>query len=84
MVQRPEKRVLTGADLKAFYKAMANPVRRDILSYLGKHGEANSTSVARSNGCFATVMPSRSALEASSNSSTIDSKARAEASAVLA
>ncbi|WP_370968870.1 ArsR/SmtB family transcription factor [Amycolatopsis sp. cg9] len=50
MVQRPEKRVLTGADLKAFYKALANPVRRDILSYLGKHGEANSTSVAKALG----------------------------------
>ncbi|MEV7095990.1 helix-turn-helix domain-containing protein [Amycolatopsis sp. NPDC051045] len=50
MVQRPAKRVLTGADLKAFYKALANPVRRDILSYLGKHGEANSTSVAKALG----------------------------------
>lgn len=50
MVQRPEKRVLTGADLKAFYKALASPVRRDILSYLGKHGEANSTSVAKALG----------------------------------
>ncbi|RSM42514.1 ArsR family transcriptional regulator [Amycolatopsis balhimycina DSM 5908] len=50
MVQRPEKRVLTGADLKAFYKALANPVRRDILAYLGKHGEANSTSVAKALG----------------------------------
>ncbi|WP_410564413.1 ArsR/SmtB family transcription factor [Amycolatopsis sp. cmx-4-61] len=50
MVDRPEKRVLTGADLKAFYKALANPVRRDILSYLGKHGEANSTSVAKALG----------------------------------
>lgn len=50
MVERPERRVLTGADLKAFYKALANPVRRDILSYLGKHGEANSTSVAKALG----------------------------------
>jgi DNA-binding transcriptional ArsR family regulator len=50
MVERPQKRVLTGADLKAFYKALANPVRRDILSYLGKHGEANSTSVAKALG----------------------------------
>jgi DNA-binding transcriptional ArsR family regulator len=50
MVQRPDKRVLTGADLKAFYKALANPVRRDILTYLGKHGEANSTSVAKALG----------------------------------
>ncbi|MFJ9781176.1 ArsR/SmtB family transcription factor [Amycolatopsis sp. NPDC101161] len=50
MVDRPERRVLTGADLKAFYKALANPVRRDILSYLGKHGEANSTSVAKALG----------------------------------
>jgi DNA-binding transcriptional ArsR family regulator len=30
--------------------ALANPVRRDILSYLGKHGEANSTSVAKALG----------------------------------
>ena len=50
MVERPPRRVLTGADLKAFYKALANPVRRDILSYLGKHGEANSTSVAKALG----------------------------------
>ncbi|MBE1500686.1 DNA-binding transcriptional ArsR family regulator [Amycolatopsis lexingtonensis] len=50
MVQRPQKRVLTGPDLKAFSKALANPVRRDILSYLGKHGEANSTSVAKALG----------------------------------
>ncbi|MGW5865272.1 helix-turn-helix domain-containing protein [Streptomyces sp. NPDC055239] len=48
--EKPEKRVLTGPDLKAFYKALSNPVRRDILSYLGEHGEANSTSVAKSLG----------------------------------
>jgi DNA-binding transcriptional ArsR family regulator len=46
----PEQRVLTGPDLKAFQKALTNPVRRDILSYLGKHGEANSTSVAQALG----------------------------------
>ncbi|WP_093899649.1 helix-turn-helix domain-containing protein [Streptomyces sp. Ncost-T10-10d] len=50
MVERPETRVLTGPDLKAFYKALSNPVRRDILSYLGEHGEANSTSVAKALG----------------------------------
>ncbi|MFI5748834.1 helix-turn-helix domain-containing protein [Streptomyces sp. NPDC051644] len=50
MVERPERRVLTGPDLKAFYKALSNPVRRDILSYLGEHGEANSTSVAKALG----------------------------------
>ncbi|MEW2403731.1 helix-turn-helix domain-containing protein [Streptomyces sp. NPDC046862] len=50
MAERPETRVLTGPDLKAFYKALANPVRRDILSYLGEHGEANSTSVAKALG----------------------------------
>lgn len=50
MVERPEKRVLTGPDLKAFYKALSNPVRRDILSYLGQHSEANSTSVAKALG----------------------------------
>ncbi|GLZ38248.1 helix-turn-helix domain-containing protein [Actinokineospora sp. NBRC 105648] len=50
MVERPEKRVLTGADLKAFYKALSNPVRRAILSYLGEHGQANSTSVAKALG----------------------------------
>ena len=50
MAERPEKRVLTGPDLKAFYKALSNPVRRDILSYLGEHGEANSTSVAKALG----------------------------------
>lgn len=50
MVERPETRVLTGQDLKAFYKALSNPVRRDILSYLGEHGEANSTGVAKALG----------------------------------
>ncbi|MFJ2268570.1 helix-turn-helix domain-containing protein [Streptomyces sp. NPDC087849] len=50
MVERPEKRVLTGPDLKAFHKALSNPVRRDILSYLGEHGAANSTSVAKALG----------------------------------
>lgn len=50
MAERPEKRVLTGPDLKAFYKALSNPVRRDILSYLGQHVEANSTSVAKALG----------------------------------
>jgi len=50
MAERPEMRVLTGPDLKAFYKALSNPVRRDILSYLGDHGEANSTSVAKALG----------------------------------
>jgi DNA-binding transcriptional ArsR family regulator len=50
MVERPPRRVLTGADLKAFHKTLSNPVRRDILSYLEKHGEANSTSVAKALG----------------------------------
>ncbi|WP_214410718.1 helix-turn-helix domain-containing protein [Sphaerisporangium fuscum] len=50
MVERSETRVLTGPELKAFYKALSNPVRRDILSYLGEHGEANSTSVAKALG----------------------------------
>ncbi|WP_043487938.1 MULTISPECIES: ArsR/SmtB family transcription factor [Streptomyces] len=50
MAERPETRVLTGPDLKAFSKALSNPVRRDILSYLGEHGEANSTSVAKALG----------------------------------
>jgi DNA-binding transcriptional ArsR family regulator len=47
---RPPPKVLTGADLKAFYKALSNPVRRDILTYLGQHSEANSTSVAKALG----------------------------------
>lgn len=50
MAEPPEQRVLTGPDLKALQKALANPVRRDILGYLGKHGEANSTSVAKALG----------------------------------
>ncbi|MFI5608518.1 ArsR/SmtB family transcription factor [Amycolatopsis sp. NPDC051903] len=50
MAEPPEQRVLTGPDLKALQKALANPVRRDILTYLGKHGEANSTSVAKALG----------------------------------
>lgn len=50
MTERPPKRVLTGGDIKAFYKALSNPVRRDILQYLGAHEEANSTSVAKALG----------------------------------
>ncbi|MGW4483153.1 helix-turn-helix domain-containing protein [Amycolatopsis sp. NPDC004368] len=50
MAEPPEQRVLTGPDLKALQKALVNPVRRDILTYLGKHGEANSTTVAKALG----------------------------------
>lgn len=47
---RPETRVLTGADIKTLYKTLNNPLRRAILDYLGQHGEANSTSVAKALG----------------------------------
>ncbi|MCU1679869.1 MAG: ArsR family transcriptional regulator [Amycolatopsis sp.] len=47
---RPETRVLSGAELKTLYKTLNNPLRRAILDYLGQHGEANSTSVAKALG----------------------------------
>jgi DNA-binding transcriptional ArsR family regulator len=40
----------TSAERTELYKTLTNPVRRQILDYIGKHREANSTSVARALG----------------------------------
>ncbi|MFF4897066.1 ArsR/SmtB family transcription factor [Streptomyces sp. NPDC001068] len=41
---------LTGPERTALYKVLGNPLRRRILDYLGRHGEANSTVLARELG----------------------------------
>ncbi|MEU9974709.1 helix-turn-helix domain-containing protein [Streptomyces sp. NPDC051014] len=41
---------LTGLERTALYKSLGNPLRRRILDYLGRHGEANSTVLARELG----------------------------------
>ncbi|MFF9166931.1 ArsR/SmtB family transcription factor [Streptomyces sp. NPDC014776] len=41
---------LTSAERTALYKSLGNPLRRRILEYLGRHGEANSTVLARELG----------------------------------
>jgi DNA-binding transcriptional ArsR family regulator len=46
--RRPKPR--TSAERAELYKTLTNPVRRQILEYIGKHREANSTSVARALG----------------------------------
>jgi DNA-binding transcriptional ArsR family regulator len=40
----------TSAERTELYKTLTNPVRRRILEYIGRHREANSTSVARALG----------------------------------
>jgi DNA-binding transcriptional ArsR family regulator len=40
----------TSAERTELYKTLTNPVRRQILDYIGQHREANSTSVARALG----------------------------------
>lgn len=40
----------TSAERTALYKTLTNPVRRQILSYIGHYREANSTSVAKALG----------------------------------
>ena len=40
----------TSAERAALYKTLTNPVRRRILNYIGRHREANSTSVASALG----------------------------------
>jgi DNA-binding transcriptional ArsR family regulator len=40
----------TSAERTALYKTLTNPVRRQILNYIGQHREANSTNVARALG----------------------------------
>jgi DNA-binding transcriptional ArsR family regulator len=41
---------MTGLERTALYKSLGNPLRRRILDYLGRHGEANSTVLARELG----------------------------------
>lgn len=41
---------LTSLERTALYKSLGNPLRRRILEYLGRHGEANSTVLARELG----------------------------------
>lgn len=40
----------TSAERTELYKTLTNPVRRQILDYIGRHREANSASVARALG----------------------------------
>jgi DNA-binding transcriptional ArsR family regulator len=40
----------TSADRTELYKTLTNPIRRQILDYIGRHREANSTSVAKALG----------------------------------
>jgi DNA-binding transcriptional ArsR family regulator len=46
----PEPLPRTSAERAELYKTLVNPVRRQILDHIGKHREANSTSVARALG----------------------------------
>ncbi|SEE66093.1 helix-turn-helix transcriptional regulator [Streptomyces sp. Ag109_O5-10] len=41
---------LTSLERAALYRSLGNPLRRRILDYLGRHGEANSTVLARELG----------------------------------
>ncbi|MEU1403295.1 helix-turn-helix domain-containing protein [Streptomyces sp. NPDC005728] len=41
---------MTSLERTALYKSLGNPLRRRILDYLGRHGEANSTVLARELG----------------------------------
>ncbi|MFI5683723.1 ArsR/SmtB family transcription factor [Streptomyces sp. NPDC051636] len=41
---------LTSFERTALYKSLGNPLRRRILDYLGRHGEANSTVLGRELG----------------------------------
>lgn len=40
-------RETTSAERTALYRTLAHPLRGQILQYLGRHGEANSTALAR-------------------------------------
>ncbi|MEU5312076.1 helix-turn-helix domain-containing protein [Streptomyces sp. NPDC021562] len=46
----PETPEPTSLERTALYKSLGNPLRRRILDYLGRHGEANSTVLARELG----------------------------------
>lgn len=48
--QPPGPNPPTSAERTALYQTLTNPVRRRILDYIGHHGEANSTSVAKALG----------------------------------
>ncbi|MEU9439533.1 helix-turn-helix domain-containing protein [Streptomyces sp. NPDC048304] len=41
---------MTSLERTALYKSLGNPLRRRILDYLGRHGQANSTVLARELG----------------------------------
>ncbi|MCN9243898.1 helix-turn-helix domain-containing protein [Streptomyces sp. RY43-2] len=41
---------LTSVERTALYKSLGNPLRRRILEYVGRHGEANSTVLAKELG----------------------------------
>ncbi|MFI0807652.1 ArsR/SmtB family transcription factor [Streptomyces echinatus] len=41
---------MTSLERTALYKSLGNPLRRRMLEYLGRHGEANSTVLARELG----------------------------------
>jgi DNA-binding transcriptional ArsR family regulator len=45
--QRPDPEEMTSAERTALYRTLAHPLRGRILQYLGRHGEANSTALAR-------------------------------------
>jgi DNA-binding transcriptional ArsR family regulator len=45
-----DQRELTSLERTALYKSLGNPLRRRILDYLGRHGEANSTVLAKELG----------------------------------
>ncbi|MFG2954674.1 ArsR/SmtB family transcription factor [Streptomyces sp. NPDC048291] len=49
-VPAPAPAELTSLERTALYKSLGNPLRRRILDYLGRHGEANSTVLARELG----------------------------------
>ncbi|MET8247695.1 helix-turn-helix domain-containing protein [Streptomyces sp. NPDC005202] len=46
----PDPTELTSLERTALYKSLGNPLRRRILEYLGRYGEANSTVLARELG----------------------------------
>jgi DNA-binding transcriptional ArsR family regulator len=45
--QRPTGQEMTSAERTALYRTLANPLRGQILQFLGRHGEGNSTALAR-------------------------------------
>lgn len=47
---RPGPNPPTSSERTALYQTLTNPVRRRILNFIGEHGQANSTSVAKALG----------------------------------